>query len=75
MSNGYKTEWKSGQHNVVCATCQAYFKSSEVKRQWNGLLTCWHCWDPDPRPKFVTPPTVQEEMRPVPHIQKDEDDQ
>lgn len=74
MSNGYITRYAYGQHNVVCATCQAYFKSREMVRQYNGLLTCQLCWDPEPVSEIRTPPTMDQEMRPAQQIQKDEDD-
>jgi len=70
----YETKFEPGQHNVVCATCQAYFKFREIKKQWNNLLTCYSCWDPDPRPILRQPPPSKLEENPAKDIQKEGDD-
>lgn len=68
MSNGYKTEFQPHKHNVVCAVCQAYFKSDQVRRNWEGVLVCDKDWDPKPItliPETYTP----NDPRPVERVQ------
>lgn len=50
----------AGKWNVRCDQCGEKYKSSELKRQWNGLMTCWRCWEPR---------NQQEMIRPVPDMQ------
>lgn len=70
----YETKYEPGQHNVMCAHCCGIFKFRMMKRQWNKLLTCGRCWDPDPGPILQMPAPPKDEMRPTKEIQKEEDD-
>jgi hypothetical protein len=63
-----ETEYKRGQHNVLCAICQSHFKSSQIRERWDKLLVCERDWDPDPRPSFK-PMKPTKDPRPVPNMQ------
>ena len=72
----YETKYVPGQHNVQCCHCKGIYKSGVMKRQWNGYLACYTCWDPDPRPMFKgTTIPADKEMQIPKVIQKEEDDQ
>lgn len=57
-----KTYYASGEHNVFCDKCGRKRKSSEVAKEWNGLLVCKEHWErrhPQDYPATVyTPQTV-----------------
>lgn len=36
---------KLGDSNGICDQCGFKYKLSELKLQWDGLLTCEYCWD------------------------------
>jgi len=42
-----------GQWKVNCDQCGATFKSSALRKQWNGLYTCNKCWEPRHPQDFV----------------------
>lgn len=40
-----------GQWNAVCARCGGEYKARQLKKEWNGLRTCFgggtkNCWEP-----------------------------
>jgi len=35
-----------GEWNVQCFRCGFKYKSSEVRRQWQGYWVCNRCWEP-----------------------------
>lgn len=35
-----------GQWNAICDRCGFKFKSSQIRKEWNGLRTCRACWEP-----------------------------
>ena len=55
------TWWKSGEINAICDQCSFKFKMSELRRQWNGLMTCPDCYDTQ---------HPQERIRPIPDQKK-----
>lgn len=40
-----KTKWP-GNWKVSCQRCGFWFPSSEIKKEWTGLLVCEACWEP-----------------------------
>ena len=46
--------YKHGDYNVICDRCGGKYKRSQVKEEWNGLLTCLRgCWEPRHPQDFV----------------------
>lgn len=41
-----KQYYKSGSWNAVCDVCGLRFKSSSLKKRWDGLYTCNKDWEP-----------------------------
>ena len=39
-----KTKWP-GNWKVACHVCGFWFPSSEIKRRWDGVLTCEKDWE------------------------------
>lgn len=35
-----------GEWNVVCQRCGLKYKSSMLKKEWDGLMVCEQCWEP-----------------------------
>jgi hypothetical protein len=42
MANSY---YAPGENNVICDRCGMRFKSSQVKRTWDGLYVCEKDWE------------------------------
>lgn len=74
MSNGYKTKYVMGQHNVECMRCRGWFKSAEMSHdgQYPTLLVCPICWDPDPKLTTFAKIPVIGDPYPVPEVQAEE---
>jgi hypothetical protein len=45
--------YQQGQWNADCDQCGVKFKSSQLRKQWNGLYTCPKCWEPRQPQDFV----------------------
>lgn len=43
---GPKDYLKIGEHNVFCDRCGFKFKSSELRKEWQGFMVCSECWEP-----------------------------
>jgi len=41
-----KTYLKLGAWNSVCDVCGFRFKSTELKKRWDGLMVCKKDWEP-----------------------------
>lgn len=39
------SEYKSGQWLAICDTCGLKFKSSQLKKRWDGFMTCAADWN------------------------------
>lgn len=39
------TWYSSGQWNVICDVCGERYKSDQLKKRWDGLMTCRPCWE------------------------------
>ena len=55
------TWWKSGGYNTICDICGFKFKDTDLKRRWDGLMTCDKDWE-------IQHP--QERIRPIPDQRK-----
>ena len=64
----YETEFESGQHNVLCSTCQAVFKWRDIERNWDKRLVCYDCKDPTPI-YAKKEPKLPNDMKPIRDIQ------
>ena len=40
-----RTSWP-GNWKCACQRCGFWFPSSEIKKEWTGLLVCEKCWEP-----------------------------
>ncbi len=55
--------YSKGQWNVICDVCGWEFKSSEVKKRWDGLVVCDADWETDHPQKYIQ---VRSDPQPVP---------
>lgn len=55
--------YKAGQWNALCDVCGFKFKSSELKKRWDGLMVCHDDFEQDHPQKFLR---VQEDRQSVP---------
>lgn len=39
--------YKAGQWKAICDVCGFEFYSGELKKRWDGLMTCSHDWEHD----------------------------
>jgi hypothetical protein len=37
--------WKRGSWNAICDSCSFKYKSSVLKKRWDGLMVCKDCWE------------------------------
>lgn len=35
-----------GEWNAICDQCGFKFKASQLRKRWDGLMTCVKCWEP-----------------------------
>ena len=42
-----------GQWNVFCDRCGRKFKSSELRKEWQGFMVCADCWEPRNQQDFI----------------------
>ena len=42
MDNAYK----SGEWNAICDSCGRKFKSSQLRKRWDGFVVCEQDWEP-----------------------------
>ena len=66
----YKPTYTAGQWNCVCDACGREFKSSELRKRWDGLMVCAGDWEPRQSQDFVhgvadkiTPPWTRPEQQ------------
>ena len=56
-----RTTWlQLGDWNAICDVCGLKYKATELRERWDGLRTCFSCWEPR---------HPQELIRPVPDQQ------
>lgn len=63
--------YKPGQWNVHCDVCGFKFKSSEIKKRWDGLMVCHKDYELDHPQKFLR---VPQEKITVDYVRKQSDD-
>lgn len=51
MSSG--TYWESGSWKVICDVCGREFRSYQLTKRWDGLMTCSEDWEPRHPQDFV----------------------
>lgn len=47
------TYYKRGDWNVICDCCGFKYKSSELRKRWDGLMVCKKDWNPRQPQDFV----------------------
>jgi len=50
---GQRDYFKLGDWNACCDQCGLKRKASELRMQWDGLMTCHLCWEPRQPQDFV----------------------
>lgn len=50
---GHADYYADGQYNFICDQCGKKYKSSQMMKQWDGLITCKRCYDPRNPQDFV----------------------
>lgn len=46
MKLGPRDKYVPGQWNALCDSCGFKFKSSELQKDYKGLMKCKTCWEP-----------------------------
>ena len=71
---GYENNsfYKPGRWNAICDVCGFRFKSDELKKRWDGLMTCSADWGLDHPQKFLR---VREDRSSVPWVRDEPADQ
>lgn len=46
MRKGTADTLKLGLWNAICDECGFKFKSNQLKKRWDGAMTCKECWEP-----------------------------
>lgn len=57
--------YKKGQWNAICDSCGFEFKSSELKKRWDGLMVCSDDFEHDHPQKYLR---VHEDSSSVPWV-------
>jgi hypothetical protein len=68
MSNTY---FKAGSWNAHCDVCGFRFKAYQLKKRWDGLMTCEKDFEQDHPQKYLR---VSERSPAVPWVRKQSDD-
>lgn len=63
MKNNSKNYFIHGAHNFICDKCGFKKKSTEKRKDWEGLVVCRDCWDPEPARE--RPTKFRQEQRPI----------
>jgi hypothetical protein len=71
MSYENRNYFLDGAHNVHCDVCGFKFKSTDIKKRWDGLMVCVEDWEMDHPQKFLR---VPEDRQTVPYVRKQNDD-
>lgn len=45
--------YAKGQWNVICDVCGFKFKSSKIRKRWDGLMVCHDDWETNHPQKFL----------------------
>ncbi len=49
---GHADYYKHGDRNAICDECSGKFKLSQLRKRWDGCLTCSECWDHEPESNY-----------------------
>ena len=49
----YNSSWKSGEWKAICDVCGRIFKSSMLRKRWDGFMVCDEDWEPRHPQDFV----------------------
>jgi hypothetical protein len=63
--------YKSGQWNAICDVCGFEFKSSEMRKRWDGLMVCDADFEHDHPQKYLR---VREDTISVPWVRSEPED-
>jgi hypothetical protein len=55
----------AGNWNAICDVCGFKFKASEMRKRWDGLMTCAHDFEQDHPQKYLR---VKEDKTSVPWV-------
>lgn len=47
------TYWESGSWKVICDVCGREYRSYQLTKRWDGLMTCSEDWEPRQPQDFV----------------------
>jgi hypothetical protein len=50
---GKSDYYADGEWNTICDMCGFKYKSSQIKKQWDGVMACRKCWRPRQPQDFV----------------------
>lgn len=50
-----KTWWTPGDWNAICDQCGRRFKSSQLRKRWDGYMVCADDWETRHPQEFVRP--------------------
>ncbi len=64
-------EYKSGEWNAICATCGLKFKSSKLRKRWDGFWVCKDDWNVRHPLDFIKSPPPE---KPIPWSQPEPTD-
>lgn len=65
-----KTYYKAGSWNAVCDVCGFRFKAHELKKRWDGLMTCNKDYELDHPQKYLR---VQSDPKPLPFVRPEQE--
>lgn len=61
----------SGAWNVHCDVCKFKFKSTEIRKRWDGLMVCKDDWETDHPQKYLR---VHADKISVPYVRQESTD-
>lgn len=71
MAYAHNHFYKPGEWNVHCDVCGFKFKSSQIKKRWDGFMVCENDWETDHPQKYIR---VNETSQTVPYVREQQDD-
>ena len=71
MAYAHNHFYKPGEWNVHCDVCGFKFKSSQIRKRWDGFMVCENDWEADHPQKYIR---VNETTQAVPYIREQPDD-
>lgn len=71
MAYAHNHFYKPGEWNVHCDVCGFKFKSSQIRKRWDGFMVCENDWEADHPQKYIR---VAETSQAVPYVRELQDD-